>query len=59
MNLLPVIQLVKAKPPQITTKKMQWLEKQMQELRAAGMVRLNRHAICASMVMAVPKEQGF
>ena len=39
--------------------KMEWLESQMQQLQAAGMVRLNRQATCASVAMAVPKGRSY
>lgn len=53
------MELVKARPCQVVPEEMEWLENQMQQLRAVGMVRLNKHATGASVAMAVPKEQGF
>ena len=53
------MKVVRARARCLPPEKMKWLEVQMQQLVAAGMVRCNGHVMCSSVAMAVPKGLGF
>lgn len=53
------MEAVKARLGQVAPEKMEWFEIQTQQSRAASMVLSNRHAMCSSATMAVPKGLGW